>query len=64
MHEPAAAALAPYLSDDLLDSVNSTLLSKLEGKGLKQESVHTYMHALGAIRHTPARCCPKSMPSG
>ncbi len=56
MHFPVAAALAPYLSDDLLDSVSSTLLSKLNGKGLKQEGVHTYVHALGSIRYIPA-CC-------
>lgn len=48
-----AAFLALHLSDDMLDEVNKTLISKLQQKNIKADAARTYVQTIGAVRSHP-----------
>lgn len=51
-----AASLALHLSDDLLDEVNKTLISKLQQNNIKAEAARTYVQTIGAVRCSTLIC--------
>ena len=58
-----AGALAPHLTDELLDGVVSHLIQRLEAPGNRAEAARTYMHSLAAIRPAPAPPACSASPS-
>lgn len=57
--ELCAGALAPHLSDALLDGVVKHLLERLKAPDNRPEAARTYMHSVAAIRcGSPAHAWP------
>lgn len=66
---PCAGALAPHLSDALLDGVVKHLLERLKAPDNRPEAARTYMHSVAAIRRgipalasCPGPCGPRELP--